>query len=215
MKFKGRVFQYHILSKRLLDCDAKGFTHRACDHIPDEETAVKTILALFRLIQDNSGLVLEYYGLPGSGWVVAYGRHVLGLPVCVMSSPSNDVPVSSDYQSARVLVHIYSAESECKLRAHGNIQDYFVPKSLDAGGCDGWQIDVSMTNLLASHIPLSDPMREICPAIARSLVHDYAEFLANRFELLERDSALDNAGRRKYSTYCLPQIRQRAQGVLT
>ena len=213
--FKDRVYHYHVISKHVLHADINGSDHPAYENIPNEETAVQVILALSKLVQDDSGLVLEYSGMPGSGWTIAYARHVLGLPVCIVSSPSNAVPVSGDYQNSRVFVHIYRKKSECKLLARGRIQHYFITRSLDRVERNGWQIDVGHVNLLESMVPQSDPMREACTTISRSLVHDFTEFLAYQFERnLERDH-LDVSYLKKYSIYCLPQIRQRAQKILT
>ena len=215
MEFKDRVFQYHVLSRNILEHDTNSSESHAYNSIPNEETAVKVIIALSKLVQDDLGSVLDYYGLPGSGWVIAYARHVLGLPVCVVSSPSNAVPVSGDYQSSRVLVHIYKAEGGCKLLMHGKVQDFFVTRPLGLTGCNGWQIDIGVTNVLDSYIPRSDPMRKVCAVIARSLTHDYTETLTNKFAPFRQDFNFCDAGLQKYSAYCLPQVRQRAQDILT
>ncbi|KAM0796135.1 hypothetical protein BDR22DRAFT_966380 [Usnea florida] len=87
-QFKDRVFQYHVLSKQLLSADASSISSSAYESIPSEETAVQVILALSRLAQEDSGLILAYHGLKGAAWVIAYARHVLGLPVCVLRSTS-------------------------------------------------------------------------------------------------------------------------------
>ena len=184
-QFKDRVFQYHVFSRHLLDYDAKSLGHDAYNSIPSEETALKVILALSRLTQEDSGSVLDYHGLSGSGWVIAYARHVLGLAVCVLSSSSNAVPISGDYQSSRVFVHIYKGNGECKLLADSKVQDFFVTKPLDWPGRNGWQIDTTRANVLDSHIPRSDPMRQVFPVIARSLVDEYIEALARNHNVLD------------------------------
>ena len=227
-QFKDRVFQYHVLSRRLLDTDASTVNHTAYESIPSEETAVQVILALSKLVQEDSGLILAYHGLRGSGWVIAYARHILGLPVCVLKSISKPVPISGDYQSARVLAYLFEQENKCELLSNRNVQELFVTNSLDASSHSGWSIDVGTTNVLDSYIPAADPLRKGVSVLARSMANSYIEKLAEQLiksvstpgdapagVLLDVDVDVKIQGLIKYPVYCLPALRKRVTRILS
>jgi len=91
-KRKGKVFQYHRLMKNLLDNNVPSTPtspHEVYDGILSEETAVQIILLLSKLIQEDSKTVIAYHGLKGAAWMIAYARHVLGIPVCVLKAASD------------------------------------------------------------------------------------------------------------------------------
>ena len=223
-QFKDKVFQYHLFSRQLLDTDASTNTdastinHTAYDayeSIPSEETAVQVILALSKMVQEESGLILAYHGLRGSGWVIAYARHILGLPVCVLRSTSTQVPISGDYQSARVLAYLFEQENKCELLSNRNVQELFVTKSLDPSSHAGWSIDVRSTNVLDSYISAADPLRKGVSVVARSMAHSYIQKLANK--ALGYDSTFDfsEKGMIGYPVYCLPALRKRVTRILS
>ena len=216
-QFKDRAFQYHVLSKQLLETDASTVNHTAYESIPSEETAVQVILALSKLVQEDSGLILAYHGLRGSGWVIAYARHVLGLPVCVLRSTSKPVPISGEYQSARVLVYLFEQENKCELLLNCNVQDLFVTKSLDPSSHAGWLIDVRATNVLDSYISAADPLRKGVSVLARSMANSYIQRLEMQGEKPDttwlRGPSVQ--GLVRYSAYCLPALRKRVMGILS
>ena len=210
-QFKDRAFQYHILSRQLLDTDASAVEPTANESIPSDETAVQVILALSKLVQEDSGHILAYHGLKGSGWVIAYARHVLGLPVCVLRSTSKPVPISGDYQSARVLAYLFEQENKCELLLNRNVQDFFITKSLDPSCHTGWMIDVGMTNVLDSYMSAADPLRKGVSVVARSMADSYIQKLAMGF-MTEHASF---PGLIKYPVYCLPALRKRVTRILS
>ncbi len=221
-QFKDRAFQYHVFSRQLLDANADNATTPAYESIPSEETAVKVILALSRLVREDPGLILAYHGLRGSGWVIAYARHVLGLPVCVLRSPSMPVPISGDYQSARVLVYLYEEENKCEILLNRNVQDFFVTKSLEQSGHAGWPIDVRVTNVLDFYVPSTDPLRKCISIIARSMADSYVQILAKHLYATRtaqlrpsKNQELASGGLTRYPEYCLPALRKRARSVLS
>ena len=219
-QFKDRAFQYHVLSRQLLHTDASTVNHTAYESIPSEETAVQVILALSKLMQEDSGLILAYHGLRGSGWVIAYARHVLGLPVCVLKSTSKPVPISGDYQSARVLAYLFEQENKCELLSNLNVQELFVTKSLDPSSHSGWSIDVGTTNVLDSYIPAVDPLRKGVSVLARSMANSYIEELANNVStpadtLVDAFDRISIRGSIKYPVYCLPALRKRVTRILS
>ena len=215
-QFKDRAFQYHILSRQLLDTDASTVNHTAYESIPSEETAVQVILALSKLMQEDSGLILAYHGLRGSGWVIAYARHVLGLPVCVLRSTSKPVPISGDYQSARVLAYLFEQENKCELLSNRNVHDLFVTKSLDPSNHAGWLIDVGTTNVLDSYISAADPLRKGVSVLARSMANSYIEKLAKHFSTPGDDLGdVEIQGFIEYPVYCLPALRKRVTRILS
>ena len=210
-QFKDRAFQYHILSRQLLDTDASAVKPTANESIPSEETAVQVILALSKLVQEDSGHILAYHGLRGSGWVIAYARHVLGLPVCVLRSTSKPVPISGDYQSARVLAYLFEQENKCELLLNRNVQDFFITKSLDPSCDTGWMIDVGMTNVLDSYMSAADPLRKGVSVVARSMANSCIQKLAMGF--ITKYASLP--GLIKYPVYCLPALRKRVTRILS
>ena len=214
-QFKDRAFQYHVLSRQLLHTDASTVNHTAYESIPSEETAVQVILALSKLVQEDSGLILAYHGLRGSGWVIAYARHVLGLPVCVLKSTSKPVPISGDYQSARVLAYLFEQENKCELLSNRNVQDLFITKSLDPSSHAGWSIDVGTTNVLDSYISAADPFRKGASVLARSMANSYIQRLEMRFNKLDILWGDSVQGLIRYSAYCLPALRKRVMGILS
>ena len=219
-QFKDRAFQYHVLSRQLLDTDVSTVNHTAYESIPSEETAVQVILALSKLVQEDSRLILAYHGLRGSGWVIAYARHVLGLPVCVLKSTSTPVPINGHYQSARVLAYLFEQENKCELLSNRDVQDLFVTKSLDPSSHSGWSIDVGTTNVLDSYISAADPLRNGVSVLARSMANSYIEKLAREFSepydaLSDVPGDGENQGLIKYPVYCLPALRKRVTRILS
>ena len=214
-QFKDRAFQYHVLSRQLLEIDGSTANHTAYESIPSEKTAVQVILALSKLMQEDSGLMLAYHGLRGSGWVIAYARHVLGLPVCVLRSTSKPVPISGDYQSARVLAYLFEQENKCELLSNRNVQDLFVTKSLDPSGHAGWSIDVKTTNVLDSYISAADPFRKGVSVLVRSMANSCIQRLEMYGSAQDNTRAPYVQGLVRYSTYCLPALRKRVMGILS
>ena len=210
-QFKDRAFQYHVLSRQLLGTDASPVKRTANESIPSEDTAVQVILALSKLVQEDSGHILAYHGLRGSGWVIAYARHVLGLPVCVLRSTSKPVPISGDYQSARVLAYLFEQENKCELLLNRNVQDFFVTKSLDPSCHTGWMIDVGTTNVLDSYMSAADPFRKGISVVARSMANSYIQKLA--MCIITEDASFP--GLIKYPVYCLPALRRRVARILS
>ena len=213
-QFKDRAFQYHALSRQLLDTGVSTINHTAYESIPSEETAVQVILALSRLMQESSGLILAYHGLRGSGWVIAYARHVLGLPVCVLRSTSKPVPISGDYQSARVLAYLFEQENKCELLSNHNVQDFFVTKSLDPSNHAGWSIDVGTTNVLDSYISAADPLRKGVSVLVTSMTDSYIQWLA-MYIMKQKSRPVPTQGLIRYPIYCLPALRKRVTRILS
>ncbi|CAF9925407.1 MAG: hypothetical protein ALECFALPRED_003132 [Alectoria fallacina] len=212
-QFKDRVFQYHVLARQLLETHATTAYLTAYESIPSEETAVQVILALSRLVQEDSGLILAYYGLRGSGWVIAYARHVLGLPVCALRSTSKPVPISGDYQNARVFAYIFEKENKCELLLNQNIQDCFVTKSLHPSCHAGWLIDVGTTSVLDSYISAANPLRKGVSVMARSMADSYIQMLVS-YVINEKKNARGTEFIR-YPFYCLPALRERVTKILS
>ena len=210
-QFKDRAFQYYLLSRQLLDTDASNVKPTTNESIPSEETAVQVILALSRLVQEDSGHILAYHGLRGSGWVIAYARHVLGLPVCVLRSTSKPVPISGDYQNARVLAYLFEQENKCELLLNRNVQHFFVTKGLDPSCHTGWMIDVGMTDVLDSYMSAADPLRKGASVVARSMANSYIQKLA--MHVIQDDYSFP--GVTKYPAYCLPALQKRVSRILS
>lgn len=211
--FKDKVFQYHTLARQLLEKESCGLETSGWESIPDENTTAQVILCLAKVMQEAPSTVLDYRGLKGTGWVIAYARHILGLPVCILKSSSNSVPISGDYQAAKVLVYIFERECECRLFTQGQVQDYFLTKSIFTRGRESWLIDADKTNVLDSFIPGTDPMRRGISVIARSMAHELAEVMCKA--LSSEDRVISPVvGLASYPMHCLATVRDKAQAIL-
>lgn len=214
-QFKDKVFQYHSLVRHLLGNSDHAYEMSAYESIPDENTAVNLILAFAKLTQQEKNVIVEYDGRIGAGWVIAYARHVLDLPTCVMTSASTSVSISGDYRNARVILNIFAKEAKCRLLTEGNIQDFITTPCPGTSEVDGWVIDTSRVNVLDSYISQSDPLRKAMIPIARSMVHECTKTLSRSFH---KDPGIANesqfVGFTSYDDYCLPAVRRKAQEIL-
>ena len=73
------------------------------------------MLSLAKILLKDEGAIMAYYGLKGAGWIIAYARQVLGLPVCTVKFSASSVPISGDYHHARIFVHSFEAEGKCQI----------------------------------------------------------------------------------------------------
>lgn len=212
--FKDRAFQYHILAKHLLQDNDLEAPISASIALPSEETAVQVIILLARLLQEETGCILEYRGLKGAGWVIAYARHILGLPVCILKSSSDAVPISGDYLNSKVFVYIFENANECQIVRQGVARDLFLIRHLENSEDNGWMVDVSKTNVLDIHISKSDPIRRVASSIAYSILHDFTQSIAECLCYGNEKVHVSEFGLSPYSQYCLPAIRCRAMKSL-
>ncbi len=216
-QFKDKVFQYHLLVQHLLGKSDPAFEMSAYQSIPDEDTAVHLILALAKLTQQEKNVILEFDSLNGAGWVIAYARHVLGLPTCILSSASTSVPISEDYRNARVILRLYAKEAKCRLLVEGDLQEFFETSYSTPSDRDGWVIDTTRVNVLDSYISQSDPLRKGISPIARSLVHECTRMISESVGDPKSHIRTDQTavrGLTNYGAYCLPAIRRKAHRIL-
>ncbi len=216
-QFKDKVFQYHLLVQHLLGNSDPAFEMSAYQSIPDEDTAVHLILALAKLTQQEKNVILEFDGLNGAGWVIAYARHVLGLPTCILSSASTSVPISEDYRNARVILRIYATEAKCRLLVEGDLQEFLKTSHSTPSDRDGWVIDTTRVDVLDSYISQSDPLRKGISPIARSLVHECTRMISESVGDSDSHICTDQTpvrGLANYNAYCLPAIRRKAHRIL-
>lgn len=213
-QFKDKVFQYHSLVRHLLGKSDPAFEMSAYQSIPDEDTAVHLILSLGKLTQQEKNVIFEFDGLNGAGWVIAYARHVLGLPTCIMSSASTSVPISGDYRNARVILNIFAKEPKCQLLVGGDIQEFITTPCPATSNGDGWVIDTSRVNVLDSYVSQSDPLRKRISPIARSMVHECTEVLSESLRKALNIGRIPVHGLAIYGQYCLPAVRRKAQQIL-
>lgn len=216
--FKERVFQYHQFVRQLLVQEKPMSNMRsAYEGVPDVATAVEVILSLTALMQGGPHIVFEYHGLSGAGWVLAYARHVLELPTCILASASSSVPISGNYKTARVFVYIFESEGrKCQLLIEGRPERLFQAiNSIEGYGQHGWVINFDNLHLLDSVLPSSDPTRQDISWMARSLVNDYLAQLCKHLNPLDTGTHSSNFGLTNYPTYCLPSLSTKAQNILS
>ena len=228
--FKDRVFQFHILFKSLLNTDGSkvSLAHRS---LPDADTTVQVIIALFKVVQEDSTLILEYYGLIGAAWLIAYARDVLGLSVCVLKSSSEAVAISGEFHTSKVLVHIYAEDCSCKIVNRGSIEEFFITDRITVRGLGAWTISVDNVNMADIYLPTPGPLRSALSSIALSLVNDYVELLLEHLKDHRRyirmtgmglnehcdkydSKVMATLGLRTFTQHCAPIIKQRAQAIL-
>jgi len=213
-QFKDKVFQYHSLIQHLLGKSDPASEMSAPQSIPDEDTAVDLILTLAKLTQQEKTVILEFDGLNGAGWVIAYARHVLGLPTCVMTSASTSVPISGDYRNARVILNIFAKEAKCQLLVEGHMHQFITTPCSAISFGDGWVIDTTTVNVLDSYIHQSDPLRKGISLIARSMVHECTEVLLKSLGDVLKVHRTELHEFLTYDAYCLPAVRRKAQEIL-
>ena len=216
MSFPHKVFRCHYWMKDLLDPSA--IKASAYDCIPSEKTAVSVIIALSRLASGDPNAVVAYYGLKGAAWVASYARYVLGLPVCVMRSVSDSIPMNADYRTSRVRLYIYDERAHCEIQVEGIIDEYIVAESLELAQCTGWTIDTMRVNLLNTYFPDSTGIKRSISSFIGSLVYEYTEIIAKGFSIdhsrNDYDNHLATVKLEKYPVYCLPAVRNRARRIL-
>ena len=223
--FKDKTFQYHMWFKSLVTSNATSSSTLLAnlyDSIPSEETAVQIIRSLVKAMQDSKS-ILVYYGLKGAAWLTAYARHVLDLPVCVVRTTNDAIPISGDYKNAKVLLYIFEDDSRRSVRTEGKPEDFFVLESLKSKYldnirprimCTGWSIDTMKTNVADLYLLSSADSRDAVSNIVRSLVNDFTKVLANSCQSHQSHENLPENIFTTYKTYCLPAIRKRAARIL-
>jgi len=187
MKIKEKVLQYHCWMKNLITQAKDGETNSpvskvqadlsplddAYDAIPCPSTIADVVLLLHRVCSsDESTFTVKYWGLSGAAWVAAYAQDVLGLPVCILLGSNKTVPLSGDYASAKVVLHICSKENRCQLQRTGKIEEYVCTQPLADDARKGWTVDLGVTSYL-----------ELCFGQGQSVQKRAANFLAGSMAL--------------------------------
>ena len=213
--FKDKTFQYHMWMKTLLPNNGSSGSmplNHPYNSIPDEKTAVFIIQSFSKLLQRNSQIVMIYHGLKGAAWLATYARDVLDLPVCVMRTTADPIPIRGEYDTAKVLLYIFETDNKCELVIRGKVEDFFVPESLAPADHDRWTIDVEKTNVMQTYLSVPDELATVVSCILRSLVYDYTSSIAGQ----SRGKHRLRPGSRlmTYGEYCLPAIRKRAETIL-
>ncbi|KAL8903786.1 MAG: hypothetical protein Q9171_007279 [Xanthocarpia ochracea] len=206
--FKDKVYQYQILLGGL-----RSFvTEELFSAVPNVETLVQLVLLFGRLIED-SVYMLSFHGWQGASWVIAYARHVLGLPVCVLRTPQDPVPINGEYQDSRVRVYICDEGSSCELLLAGVIADLIVPTTQDQRPLGHWMVDLDNVNLHDLYLPSCLIYDPAIPGIMGFLVSIFITMLV-RTPIKHQLPGLHSTGGREYLKYCLPQIRRRGLRIL-
>ncbi|KAL8684292.1 MAG: hypothetical protein Q9224_006458, partial [Gallowayella concinna] len=145
--FKDHVYQYH----KLLYALQPDQTVDLGSSIPKVKTLVQIVLLFERLMQNDSTHILSYHGWQGAAWVISYARHVLGLPVCVLRTPQDPVPVNGDYLNSKVFIYLSEDDPRCELLVSGVVGDFIVPTGQQLFS-DRWMIDLKNVNLRALYL---------------------------------------------------------------
>lgn len=207
--FKDRTCQYHVLLGGLQFQDQQPFS----TSIPSVGVLAQAIVMLQKVVLDDDAKhVLIYRGWAGAAWVTAYARHVLGLPVCVLRTAQESVPINGSYQDAKVYLYVFEQETSCELVLDGKVSSLVTPT--DSIEATIGVIDVENVNLRNIYIPDDPSLREDASVIVRSLA---LYFTAQRAASLGEDicSPLQyNPGLSRYAEYCLPYLSRRALKIV-
>ncbi|KAL8810876.1 MAG: hypothetical protein Q9223_007656, partial [Gallowayella weberi] len=215
--FKDQVYLHSMLLYRL-QADK---TVALGSSIPNIETLVQLVLLFKRLTQNDSTHVLSYHGWQGAAWVIAYARHVLGLPVCVMRTRQDPVPVSGDYLSSKAFfIHVSEKEPMCELLVKGVLSDWIIPSRQGQVTSAHWMIELgNNVNLRELHLQTRAGLDHVIVGFTRSLtVMFIAQFARDtdrvdspQFQFRDRERPFS---KKKYIDYCLPQIKRRSLKIL-
>lgn len=147
MDFKDQVYRYHAwLSNRHF-----GF-ERTLSHyhaIPDAKTTAHLVRMFYTLTTQGPEHKLHFFGLSCAGWVLAYSWNILGLPTCAVSKAGVPIPISADYKSARVVVHVTEdLQARCEVVRLSKITEIFETteelklNSLEPARRSGWMVSM-------------------------------------------------------------------------
>ncbi|KAI4088720.1 MAG: hypothetical protein LQ344_005876 [Seirophora lacunosa] len=209
MAFKDKLCQYQVIINRLRPREPYGFRQG----IPDAETLVHLILMFRKLISVGTQFVLKYRGCQGAAWVIAYARHVLSLPVCVMQTAQDSVPISGEYKDAKVLVYTFETESRCELVSSAGIEEFIVPRNLINMEHDQWVVDLNNIDLQRSFMPQAPIAKESASLIVSSLALMFTGKLAHCVGPID-DGFSANSVFQPYAVHCLPHLYGRALRAL-
>lgn len=92
----------------------------------------------------------------------------------MLKSASSTVPISGNYESARVLMYIYERKEKFEILTQGEVRDLFTTESLDSAKNDGFCIDVAAVNLLDCYMPKNFSKSAVA-VILRTLVDEIVE----------------------------------------
>ena len=206
--FKDKVYKYQIL----LDGLRSSVTEELSSAVPNVETLVQLVLLFGRLIEDST-YMLSYHGWQGASWVIAYARHVLGLPVCVLRTPQDPVPINGEYHNSRVRIYICDEGSRCELLLAGVIADLIVPTTHDRNPLGHWMVDLDNVNLHDLYLPSCPTYDPAIPGIMSLLVSIFITKLVCA-PADQQFPGYHSTGVRDYWEHCLPQIRRRGLRIL-
>ncbi|KAL8800584.1 MAG: hypothetical protein Q9182_005095 [Xanthomendoza sp. 2 TL-2023] len=194
MAFKDHVYKYSMVHCRL--------------------QADRTLFKL--LTQRDSTDVLSYHGWQGAAWVIAYARHVLGLPVCVMRTTQDLVPFSGDSRSWKVFVYASETPPMCQLLTKDDSGGSINPKAQGELTSDRWMIELGdIVNLRALHLQtgadLDHALVEFTRSLAVMFIRQFVDGAQKTYLQRRNYRALPM---RTYTQYCLPQIEDRGLEIL-
>ncbi|KAL8643992.1 MAG: hypothetical protein Q9226_007992 [Calogaya cf. arnoldii] len=207
--FKDKVFQYQILLGSLLCDDPYDLLSSGT---PNIESLVQILLVFGRLVEDPR-YILAFHGWRGASWVIAYARHVLGLPVCILRTPNDPVPINGQYQNSRLLVYMYEEDSKCELLLTGTVNELIVPNVPKTRVSSRWMVDLDNVNVRELYLPHRLADNSAIPGILYSLTCTLITKFVGYFNRENYESKC-GLGMKTYMDYCLPQIRRRALRII-
>ncbi|KAI4131076.1 MAG: hypothetical protein LQ338_001397 [Usnochroma carphineum] len=209
LAFKDRTYQYFVWLKQFhqqVPQDSGG-------SVPDIETLVQVVKMLQKVVtEDSSSYNLAYRGWEGAAWVIAYARHVLGLPVCVLRTQQDSVPINGQYQNSKVYIYLLDPDKRCELVASGNTPDLVVRTA--AVWHTRWVIDLENVSLKSLYLPDDPTSAEAASVIIRSLALDFTIQRTTNLALRQSWVLHDGNKLKSYAIFCLPQLLRRTLKII-
>ena len=150
MDIKNKVLQYHV---HLCQYNSKDYEPHY--GIPEAKTMSRLIHAFHKISTSSENYRLIYRGIKGAGWAAAYAWDILGLGTCMIvhsSGNQNCIPMSCEYEDARVVFHPEADAGEPELWKAGKVEEIIERNSIAGTGIE-WTIDCDAISYFATHHP--------------------------------------------------------------
>lgn len=213
---KNKILQYHLWFRTYSTSYQE--PHHA---IPNTQTIAELVQAFIQIAASDSGYRMEYKGLQGAAWAVAYARDVLGLGTCLLvPSPNGDIPIpiNAKFESAQLVAYIAATEGNIEICKLGKVEELITKTSATMAEIE-WNIDCSTVNYFAAHHPeirglsLHEKISEFVAAKTLDTITAMSRELTysvnvKRMQLKVPDEMLT------YQDLVLPSVRKRGLAIL-
>ncbi|KAE8149564.1 hypothetical protein BDV25DRAFT_156073 [Aspergillus avenaceus] len=224
--FREKVLHYHYFLSSIIQPQqgARVINSTPYDAIPATSEIPAIIKVLHKMVTVEGSHVLIFKGIRGAAWTAAYASYILGLETCAVNRESAPVPITSDYDSARVVFDLSSTETKCELFREGNILDFITFNGDLPPLNSGWSIDCSLVDFFDLHHPglkRETPLGYLrLSNFAAIEAMNTVSSLIGSFETQDTDSMAyrtrypGSAGFISFTQMALPHLHRRAMRIL-